>query len=125
MKKGSLNLDEWLLADYFNNLMYLISIDGRSSAIIYIIPKWKTGKVYSGDHRKYIEANNEIPTIESLVNNSKTYKNMGHEIMREYLNAFNYEVWFEGPNDPSEWTDVTVTGKLVTYFIQHTFNKGS
>ncbi len=62
-----------------------------------------------------------MPTLDSLINTSKTYKNMGHEIMREYLRAYNYEVWFEGPNNPSEWTDITVAGKLVAHFIQNTF----
>jgi len=99
--KGKLNIDDWILSGYEGYLLHLLSNDGMGSAIVHVLPKWETGEVYAQEHRKVINAVNKIPTIKSLILSSQGR----HEIMREYLRTFPYEVWYEGPGDPTQYTD--------------------
>lgn len=117
--KGKLDLNEWILAHYDNNLLHLLSIDGKACAIVKVTPKWETGEVYAQEHRKTIDAVNKVPPIRNLIDTEEGK----HEVMRRYLQTFMYEVWFEGPADPTQWTDVTVAGALVGDYIKMIFSK--
>lgn len=115
-KKGQLNLEEWLLHGYSGNIMLLISMNGYNSAIVNVNPRIVGGPVYNAKHRKDIEITEITPKIGNLLYGVEVER--WHKVMRDYLSTYKYEVWYEGPTTPTDYTDITVSAKLVELFMK-------
>jgi hypothetical protein len=118
MKKEPLNLDEWLLMFSKGNVFYLLNMDGMSSAIVSVYPKYTTGAVYETNHRKAINAVDKVPPFIDVFKRTEASEEQKHELMRSYLRRYKYAVWYEGPADIGVFTDITVSTDLVLAYIR-------